>query len=675
LRLRDFFKPRAGTDQWETLKARAGIALQNGDPEKALLLYDELIAQRDNDAEAYYKRGNALGQLHRWDLALASYDKAIALNPEYSNAFCNRGTMLERLRRWDEALASFDRAVELNPADYLAYYNRGTVLKEIKRFEEALVTYERAIELKHDYVEAHVNRGNVFQELERHEEAVASYDRAIDYLPIHPEAFEGRGASLLKLRRFESAIASYDRAISLNPNHRFTLGMRRYAKMQVCEWDDLESDSIRLVEALLADRAVCPPFPALSLVDSAALQRKAAQIFVREECPPDSSLPAIPMRRRGEKLRIGYFSADFRNHPVSLLSAELFETHDRSKFEVSAFAFGPETNDPMRSRLERTFDNFVDVRKKSDAEVALLARELKIDIAVDLGGFTEHSRTKIFALRAAPIQLSYLGYLGTMGAPYMDYLVADSTIVPVTEQQHYAEKIIYLPCYQVNDSRRQIADVTFTREELGIPPSVFVFSCFNSNYKITPGVFSVWMRILQRVEASVLFLYADNDVAAGNLIREARLCGIDSRRIIFGGRIPQPDYLARFRTMDLFLDTLPYNAGTTASDALWAGLPVLTCIGKTFAGRVAASLLNAIDLPELVTSSAAEYEELAVEMAANPDRLAQIKQKLARNRLMTPLFNTVDFTKNLEIAYEKIYERYIAGLPPATIYPDSRSVA
>lgn len=746
MKLRDLFKPKTSThpttsdsepDPSDALKTRAGIALQNGNPEKALLLYDELIAQKSNDAEAYYKRGNTLGQLRRWDLALANYDEAIALQPDYANAFCNRGTMLERLGRWDDALASYERAIHLNPSDFLALFNRATVLKELKRFEEALATYElaislnnkytdahinranvlqelgrheeaiasydqalrlnpsdffaffnrgtvlkklqrfdealaayeQAISLKSDYLEAHINRGNILQELELHEEAVRSYDRAIDCSPLHSDAFADRGASLLKLRDFEAAIASYDKALALNANQRFTLGMRAYAKLQICDWDDLESDLIRLTGALSEGRAVCTPFPALSLIHSAALQCRAAQIFVREECPPNDALPAIRMRIGCKKIRIGYFSSDFRNHPVSLLSAELFETHDRSQFEVVGFAFGPKTNDPMRSRLERAFDRFIDVRKHSDVDVALVAREFEIHIAVDLGGFTEHSRTKIFAHRAAPIQLSYLGYLGTMGASYMDYLVADATIVPITEQEHYTEKIVYLPCYQVNDSQRRIPDKMFSREQLGIPPSVFVFSCFNSNYKIMPAVFSVWMRILSRAKNSVLFLYADNNLAARNLTKEATLCGIDSRRIIFGGRIPISDYLTRFRTMDLFLDTLPYNAGTTASDALWAGLPVLTCLGKTFSGRVAASLLKAIDLPELVTSTLGEYEDLAVDLATNPHRLAQIKQKLAHNRLTTPLFNTADFTRNLEFAYDKIYQRYLSGQAPEHVYP------
>jgi predicted O-linked N-acetylglucosamine transferase (SPINDLY family) len=388
-------------------------------------------------------------------------------------------------------------------------------------------------------------------------------------------------------------------------------------------------------------------------------------------CPPDQSLGPIPKRTPHKKIRIGYFSADFREHPVSRLLAELIEIHDRSRFEVIAFSFGPDTKGDLRERLERAFDRFLDLKDSSDMEIASLARSLTIDIAVDLGGYTHQSRPNVFALRAAPSQVSYLGYLGTMGAPYMDYLVADAAIIPPGEHQHYSEKIIYLPSYQVNDSRRRIAERTFTRRELGIPPTGFVFSCFNSNYKISRDTLALWMRILRRVEGGILFLNADNELAKRNLLNETRRLGVDSHRIVFGERLGVEDYLARFRTMDLFLDTLPYNAGTTASDALWAGLPVLTCTGATFAGRVATSVLRAIDLPELITGTPAQYEELAVALASNPSRLAQIKTKLAANRLTRQLFNSRIFTKHLETAYTNIYQHQQSNLPPDHIYVES----
>jgi predicted O-linked N-acetylglucosamine transferase (SPINDLY family) len=389
--------------------------------------------------------------------------------------------------------------------------------------------------------------------------------------------------------------------------------------------------------------------------------------------PPDASLGAIGGHARGQKIRIGYFSPDFREHAVSFLTADLFETHDRSSFEVCGYSFGVDTQDAMRRRLELGFDRFIDVRQQSDRSIALLARSMQLDIAVDLGGFTKDSRPGIFALRAAPLQVSYLGFLGTMGAPYMDYLIADAAIVPAGDRVNYAEQILYLPTYQVNDAKRRIADKSFTREELGLPARGFVFCCFNASYKITRATFAGWMRILLRVPGSVLLLLAADDTVKSNLRREAVRGGAHPDRVVFADRLPMPEYLARYRAADLFLDTLPYNAGTTASDALWAGLPVLTCAGETFAGRVAASLLTGIGMPELIASTQDEYEDLAVALAAQPERLARIKQRLGAARRTALLFNTPLFTRALEAGYVAIYDRYQAGLAPQHVTVQARS--
>jgi predicted O-linked N-acetylglucosamine transferase (SPINDLY family) len=625
---------------------------------------------------AHSSRGFALAGLKRFDEALASFDQAIALKSDYFDAYCARGHVLQELRRHEAAVASYDQAIALDPdalSAHPAYSSRGFALKDLKRFEEALASYDRAIALEDTDAEVRLNRGGVLQEMGRHAAAIESYDRAIALKPDYVEAHAGRGFSLLNRGRHEEALASFDRALALKADQKYLLAFRRYVLMQICDWRDLRQYLERLEQDLSARKPFTAPFQVLALIDSPALQRLAAEVWVQEECPPDETLGSIPRRQAGDRIRIGYFSADFRNHPVSHLTAELFETHDRSRFEVIAFALGPKVDDAIRARLERGFDRFIDVSERSDLEVALTARRMGIDIAVDLGGFTDHARPKIFALRTAPIQMSYIGYLGTMGAPYIDYLLADPTIIPAEQQKHYSEAIIYLPSYQVNDSKRPAIERTLMREELGLPARNFVFSCFNANYKITPGIFAVWMRILLRVDGSSLFLYAGNEIAERNLRREAEHCGIHPDRIVFGKFLAQEDYLARFRTMDLFLDTLPYNAGTTASDALWAGLPVLTCAGRAFAGRVAASLLNAIGLPELVTSTLEEYEETAVKLAENPELLFEIKQKLARNRLKTALFDTRTFTRHLEAAYTRIQERYLAGLAPQSIVVTPRA--
>lgn len=670
----------------------------------ALASYNQAIALNPNDALAYYNRGAVLRELKRSEEALASYDQALAVKPDYAECYCNRGILLAELKQSDAALASYNRSIEINPGLAQAYFNRGVLFKELKRSGEALASYDRAIEINPDYADAYCNRGvlltelkqwnaarasldraialkpnfadaylsrgNLFADVNQNEMAVADFDRAVALKPDYADGFYNRGNALIGLKQFAASIASYDQAMALKPDFRFLLGTRRHVKMQICDWEELETDVKRLTAGIEADEAVSPPFQILSLLDSAPLQQKAAQIWVREEQPMNRALAEIPKHPARHKIRIGYFSADFYNHAVALIMAEVFETHDRSKFEVTAFSFGPDTRDETRKRLEKAFDRFVDVRGKSNPDIALLARSLGIDIAVDLGGYTGGTRTGIFAMRAAPIQINYLGYPGTMGAEYMDYLIGDLTVVPPAHQDYYTEKIVYLPdSYLTYDSTLTIADRAFTREELGLPSTGFVFCSFNNSYKITPGVFDGWMRILSRVQNSVLWLSQNNPAAADNLRKEASRRGVNAGRLVFADRIASfSEHLARHRAADLFLDTYPYNAHATAINALGAGLPVLTCIGESFASRVAASLLKTIELPELITTTAERYEELAVQLAADPLRLAEIKRKLAQNRPTTPLFDTRSFTKHLEAAYAKVHERYQAGLPPEHIH-------
>ena len=646
-----------------------GIALQELKQfDAAVQSYDKAIALKPDLAEAYSNRGNALRDLKRLDAAVQSYDKAVAHRPGYAEAHYNRGNALRDLKQLDAAVQSYDRALALKPDLAEACSNRGQALAELRQLDAALLSCDRAIALKPDYAEAYSSRGFALAELKQLDAALQSFDRAIALKPDFSVAHANRGMALQELKQFDAAVQSYDKAIALNPHAEFLYGMRLHAKMRMCDWRDVDVEFARLSEKLERSEKACPPFYALAITDSPSLQRKAAEIWVQDKFPPGHALAEISGRVRHDKMRIGYFSADFRDHAVSHLTAELFERHDRTRFDLIGFSLGPAANDAMRTRVAAAFDQFIDVRARSDRDVALLSRALEVDIAVDLGGFTADNRTEIFAMRAAPLQVSYIGYLGTMGAEYIDYLIADSTIIPREHQQYYAEKIICLPSYQANDSKKRIAEKRFTREELGLPQNGFVYCCFNNNYKITPTTFDGWMRILRHVDDSVLFLYADNDLAASNLQKEAVQRGVDAGRLIFGKQLPMPEYLSRYRAADLFLDTLPYNGGATASDALWAGLPVLTCIGETFAGRVAASLLNAIHLPELITRTQEEYEALAVDLASNRQRLNEIRQKLENNRLTAPLFDTPLFARHIEAAYTTMYERYRAGLPPDHVY-------
>jgi len=650
-----------------------GIALQKLKRcDDALASYNKAVTLKPDYPEAYNNIGNTLQELSRYDEALVSYNKAITLKPDYAEAYSNRGIALQKLNRYDDALASYDKAITLLPNYPEAHFNRGNTLHELKRYNEGIESYDKALVLKPDFAEAHNNRGISFQKLNRFSKALQSYDTAIALVPDYAEAYYNRGNALHELRHYEEAIASFEKAMALKPDTDFLLDMLLHTRMKICYWHDFNTQLHRLATKTELLEKVSAPFPLLALLDSPALHKNAAVTYVNAKYPANNILFAIPKHIRHNKIRIGYYSADFHDHATTRLLAELFELHDKSRFELFAFSFGPDKHDNMRTRVSAAFDRFINAQTMTDIEVVKLSRELEIDIAVDLKGFTTDCRTGIFALRAAPIQVNYLGYPGTMGADYIDYLIADNTLIPINSQQYFTEKIAYLPdSYQVNDTKRRIADKVFTRKESGLPETGFVFCCFNNNHKITPTTFDGWMRILGQVKGSVLWLFEDNPIAASNLKKEAVKRGVNAERLIFAKRMPLQEHLARHRLADLFLDTLPYNAQTTASDALWAGLPVLTCMGESFASRVAASLLNALHLHELITSTQDEYEALAIELATDPEKLAQIKQKLYNNRLTTPLFDTPLFTKHLEEAYTQMYERYHADLPPDHIYINS----
>jgi predicted O-linked N-acetylglucosamine transferase (SPINDLY family) len=396
---------------------------------------------------------------------------------------------------------------------------------------------------------------------------------------------------------------------------------------------------------------------------------KTAEISVNEKYPQSHVLSKIERYQKHKKIRIGYFSGDFHNHATMHLMAELFECHDKVFFELIAFSFGPDKQDQWRQRVFLCFDKFLDVRLKSDREISLLARKMEIDIAIDLKGYTRNCRPNIFAKGCAPIQVSYLGYPGTMAANYMDYLIADRTLIPDEKKHHYLEKIVYMPnSYQVNVSNRSISKTSLLRHELGLPSTGFVFCCFNNTYKITPSTFTGWMRILKAVEDSVLWLFENNNNTTKNLKKEAMKFGINEDRFVFATHMPVEEHLNRIKQADLFIDTLPYNAHTTASDALRMGLPVLTCVGNSFASRVAASLLNAVNLPELITTTQEQYELLAIQLATHPEKLKIIKDKLVNNLPTAPLYDTPLFTRQLESAYLTMYDRYQQGLDPDYIY-------
>ena len=640
---------------WST---RGNVAQARGRYAEAVASYDRALAIRPRHAETLNSRGAALSALKRHVEALASYEEALAADPTFVLALNNRGGALKDLERFDDALAAYDATLALKPDFAVAHFNRGAVLSALQRHDEALASYDSALALNKDFAEAYNNRGTALAALKRHQEALASYDRALTLRPRFAEALQNRGASRAHLGRHEDACNDLERALHLDPDLAFARGTLLHSRMHNCDWRTYDQESSRVIADVRDGKRAIEPFMFLAVSDSAEDQLRCARTWVRERCPASARMVGDSGRYCHDRIRLAYVSAHFRDHPMGHLMGGLFEQHDRSRFETIAVSLGPDDRSAMRSRLERAFDRFVDVQRFSDREVVALMREMEVDIAVDRTGFTTGARPGIFAMRAAPIQVNYLAYPGTMGAEFIDYLIADETVVPRGQQGSYTEKVVYLPdSYMVNDSGRRIAERTPTRNEAGLPERGFVFCSFNNHYKITRQLFDIWMSLLRQVDRSVLWLVAGTATMRQNLWREAAARGIDPQRLVFAPRIAPEDHLARHRLADLFLDTIPCNAHTTASDALWAGLPVLTCVGTTFAGRVAASLLRAIGLPGLVTGSLGEYEALAVRLAGDAAALGEIRQDLARHRTVGPLFDTDRFRRHIESAYVEMWQR------------------
>jgi len=634
--------------------------------DQALVSYDSALAIRP-DAQVCYNRGNALRNMHRPAEAVSSYEDALALAPDEAATYVNLGNAFDELGRHKDALDSYEVAITLDPKSADALNNRGNALRALHQAASAVQSYDKALAINPAFADAYANRGNALHDLGRDSDALISYDRALA-LRRDAGTLINRGNLLRDCKRLPEALLDYDEALALDPHRDFLAGIRLHTKMRICDWSGLESDAADVVARVLRGERASLPFSLLAVTDSPQAQMQAAMTWIGTLRRPDAHKQPSLRHSRHERIRIGYFSADFHNHATSQLMAELFELHDRKRFQIIGFSFGPAIADAMRARVTAAFDEFIDIQQMSDDEVIALARKREIDIAVDLKGFTQGNRIAIFAGRAAPIQVNYLGYPGTMAAEFIDYLLADKILIPESLRSGYTEKIAYLPnSYQINDRQRQIGERKFTRAETGLPEDAIVYCCFNSNYKITPIVFSAWMRILESVPHGVLWLLRDSVAVEVNLKREARNRGIDPDRLIFASLMPLSDHLARHQLADLFLDTLPCNAHTTASDALWTGLPILTCVGATFASRVAASLLNAVDLQELVVETMDEYVKQAVSLGSSPDRLRMIRNALLDRRLSVPLFDSEQTTRSIEKAYGLMYDRYCSGLLPEDI--------
>ena len=648
-------------------KFRQALALQQErNLDAAERLYREILAAAPDHFDALHMLGVVHYQCGRWQAAVESIGKAIEQQPEVAAAHLNLGPPLQKLRRYEEALASYDRALLLQPDYANALLNRGNVLQDLHRNAEALASYDRVLALAPDYAEALYNRGNALLDDERLDAALASYDSALALKAGYPQALYNRGIALQDLKRPDDAARSFAQLLAGVPDYPYAKGRLQHARMHCCDWTEFDA-GIRSIDAdVRAGKPAVEPFVYQGMSDSARDLRACAETFARERFPQAAAALWNGERYDNPRIRIGYVSGEFRNQATAVLMAELFERHDRSRFELFAIDNGWDDGSPIRRRIEAAFDEIVDISHVGDRQAAAMVRARNIEILVNLNGYFGRARQGLFSHRPCPVQVNYLGFPGTLGAAYIDYIIADPHVIPPEHDAFYTENVVRLPdTYQVNDRQRGIAQRTPARADAGLPATGFVFCCFNNNYKITPAVFALWMRLLRAVRGSALWLLEGNAAAAGNLRREAQRHGVAPERLAFAPKINLADHLARHRLADLFLDTLPCNAHTTASDALWAGLPVLTCLGGAFAGRVAGSLLHAVGLPELVARSADEYEALALEFATTPARLAAVRETLARHRDTFPLFDTDRFRGHIEAAYATMWERHRRGLPPA----------
>jgi protein O-GlcNAc transferase len=640
------------------LLSEAVAAYQLGDLARAHQLCSKVVAGDRGNLVALHLLGVLEAQRNNAAEALRHFDRALKAEPRHADILTDRGRVLSGLGRHGEALQSYEKAIAVNPRHNLALLNQACTLLYLERSSEALRLFDRLLELAPDYPLALHNRAIALTDLRRYQEAIASADRALQLAPDYAEALQSRGIAYEYLRRHDLATADLKAALRLNPELDYLRGNVYWSQLNCCDWEGLPEAKAQIENDLRVGKRVITPFAFMAVSDSPRDQQICASLYVAHKYPP--AKPLAPARPKAhDRIRIGYLSADFRDHPVSQLLAGVIESHDRAKFEVAAISYGPDDGSALRKRLQEGVEHFIDVEPYNTEQIAHRIKDRGIDILVDLTGFTAHSRPGILAMKPVPIQISYLGYSGTMGASYMDYVIADRTIIEEEDREFFTEKVVYLPdSFMAADSKRKISERMPTRAEYQLPDGAFVLCAFNNSYKISPSVFEVWMRLLSRVERTVLWLSDMNETAKSNLRREAQSRGVDPARLIFAPRAPlNEDHLARHQLADLFLDTTPYNAHATTNDALWAGLPVLTCAGASFAGRVASSLLQAVGLPELVTKNAADYERVAFELITNSGEIAALRQKLAVNRLTAPLFDTMRFTRHIEAAYSAMMDR------------------
>jgi predicted O-linked N-acetylglucosamine transferase (SPINDLY family) len=654
-----------------------------GDYAKAVEYFELTLKLKPDLFKGHFNLGNLFFAQAEWLKAIQCYTNAIQFKNDFSDAYINLSLSLINMKKYDDAInvcdiflnqfqfnskiainkcsAIFEKGLKANAVNTLEFYLlehpnaddlhtlAANMSVKVKDFEKALHHYAESIRINPNDYGNFNNLGILYMEAGSFDLSIEAFKKSIELNPDSAVSYQNIANIFNQQKDFSQSYKYLLSAQKIDPYMPYNKGMIASVMCNMCEWSDFESIVTDVQDSIILTGTVSNPFAPITYIKEQAQLTKIAKDWVESKVPSFNFFPPFDSSETNRRIKIGYYSSDFHAHATAILMAGLFEHHDRAKFEIFAFSFGPDGSDALSNRIRSSFDRFIDVRDLSDRAITAYSREIGIDIAIDLKGFTQDSRTGIFAERAAPIQINFLGFPGSMGAPYIDYIIGDPYVIPKALECHYTERVLRMPhCYQPNDRLRELKFAQQTREMHELPEDSIVLCCFNNNYKITPEIFSVWMKILANFPHTVLWLLKDNPVAEQNLIKEATARGIDPKRLIFANRVSTTEHLARHQCADLFLDTYPCNAHTTASDALWVGLPLVTCSGNSFASRVAGSLLCAVGLESLVTQSIEEYESKIVLLLNNPDQLTQLRQKLEADRLIAPLFDTARYTKDFE---------------------------
>jgi len=617
-------------------------------------LYLELIEVDKDNFLFQNLLGTALLQLKKYDEAIKHLDISIKLNPNYAESFGNKGIAHAEKRQYQKAINNYDKAINLKKNFYSAYLNKGIALKNTQKYKDAIRYFEFCIKINPGDPKIFSNLGNLFIKQKKFNEALKAFDKAISLENKFAEAYNNRAGANEQLGNYKQAIVDYEKALKINNNLDYVRGKILHAKMCINDWEDFDVQIESLKREIKNDKKIILPFPLLSLIDDPELHKLVAEQH-SHNIFKNSYSENKNKNKVKNKIKIGYFSAEFHQHPVLQLMMDVYKNHNKNKFGVYGFSHDPEGENNYRNEAKGYFDKFIDITKMNDDDVVKLCRKMEIDIAINLTGHTYNARDDIFYHHVAPIQINYLGYPGTLGSKIYDYIIADKIILPKKFEKNYLEKVLHLPnCYQPNQNNREISKKNFRKEDFNLPKDSFVFGCFNNSYKITPNIFNCWMRILKKSANSVLWLLQSNNIGRENLKKESIKNGVDSKRIIFTDRVSVEEHLRRIGLIDLFLDTYPYNAHTTAGEAIKMGVPILTLIGESFASRVVSSLLKNVGLEELIVNNINDYTEVAIKIARDKKKLQTLKNHLSKADNTKKLFNSEKFTKDLEEIYKKI---------------------